>query len=238
MGKKGETKQLKRIASGRKVKVLKKISTWLTKPRTGPHSPKEAVALLVIIRDYLKLADTAKEAKKIIKQGKVLVDGRKVTDHKFPVGFMDLIQIPELGKNYRVMLDKKGRIIVEEIETEANFKLVRVNKKRKIKGGKILLTTHDGRNLTFDKDQEYKVGEVFKITVPEQKIVERFELKPGNLGYVINGKHAGKIGKIIGIKEGTMTRKPEVVLQSEKETFNTIKDYVFVIGKEEPAVKI
>jgi small subunit ribosomal protein S4e len=42
-----------------------------------------------------------KEVKYILKQRLVKIDGRVRTDHKYPAGFMDVIQIDKTGENFR-----------------------------------------------------------------------------------------------------------------------------------------
>ena len=39
------------------------------------------------------------------------VDGRVRTDPKFPLGLFDVLSIPKIKKNYRIMIDVKGRFI-------------------------------------------------------------------------------------------------------------------------------
>jgi hypothetical protein len=45
----------------------------------------------MLLRDILKYATTGKEAKMIVKQGKVKVDGKTRFDERFPVGLMDVV---------------------------------------------------------------------------------------------------------------------------------------------------
>ena len=68
--------------------MAKKIRTWVVTPRPGPHPKYSSIPLLIVVRDILKLVETGKEAKKIIKAGEILVDGRPRKDHKYPTGFM------------------------------------------------------------------------------------------------------------------------------------------------------
>jgi ribosomal protein S4E len=77
------------------------------------------------------------------------------------------------------------------------------------------------------------LGDVVKLTIPDQKVLGVLPLKVGATAYVTSGKHAGKRGKILEIIPGTITRKPAVSIKSEKETFSTNKEIVFVLeGKE------
>jgi len=83
------------------------------------------------------VADNAREAKIIINKGDVLVDGRPIKDYKFPVGFMDVIELPKSEKIYRVLPDEKGRLILHPItKRNKGFKLCRVVDKTTLKEGK------------------------------------------------------------------------------------------------------
>jgi small subunit ribosomal protein S4e len=85
-------------------RVPKKERTWVVSPRPGPHKKFECIPLLIIVRDILKIVDNAKDAKKIIKSREIFVDGKPRRDHKYPVGLFDVVEIPKLRKQYRVVL--------------------------------------------------------------------------------------------------------------------------------------
>ena len=96
MAKMGSRKHLKRYKAPKSWPIHPKEDTWTVKPSAGSHSINDSIPLTLVIRDVLKLADNSREAKRIINSGNVLVDGRVVKDYKFPVGFMDIIEIPKL----------------------------------------------------------------------------------------------------------------------------------------------
>jgi small subunit ribosomal protein S4e len=52
------------------------------------------------------------------KQANLLVDGRIRKDPKFPLGLMDVLSIPRIKKNYRVLIDVKGRFVLNEISNK------------------------------------------------------------------------------------------------------------------------
>jgi small subunit ribosomal protein S4e len=237
MSKKGGKRQIKRLAAPKSMKLLRKEMTWTVKSAPGPHGLESSVPLLMVIRDYLKLAGNAREAKKVIKEGQILVDGRAVYDPKIGLGFMDVLEIPSAKLHYRVVLDKKGRILMHELKSKADFKLCRVQKKTMIKGKKVQVTLHDGRNIVTEKS-EYGNGDVLKIAVPKQEVTEKFELKKGNTAYITDGKHAGEIGKIEEVLKGTASRRPIVLIKSKEKEFSTPADYVFVVGKDKPVVDL
>jgi small subunit ribosomal protein S4e len=234
----GSRKHLKRFKAPKHWPIHPKENKWTTKPNAGPHAIEGSLPLLLIVRDILGVADNAREAKRIINTGEILVDGRARKDYKFPVGFMDVIEIPKSEKVYRVLPDEKGRLILYPIAAEnKDFKLCKITDKTTIRGGKTQLNLHDGRNQLVDN--EYKVGDVVILKVPEQEIAERIEFEKGTIGLITGGKHTGEIGRInkINITKSSMSNTVEMETE-DKKTFLTLKDYVFVIGKEEPAIAL
>ncbi len=246
MAKRGGTRHLKRHAAPRSWPIVRKGYTWVVKPSPGPHPKERSIPLLILIRDVLKLAETAREARKIIKARKVLVDKRVITDHRFPVGFMDVVEFPDLGKFYRITMNRKGEVVPIEIdEKESFYKLVKIMDKTTVKGGNIQLNLHDGRNIlvkvsdpTNPKEDVYKTKDVLLIEIPSQKIVSHIKYEPGKLAFLIGGNHVGELAKIKGIREYKGPWPNRTVLESNGESFETVEDYVFVVGEEEPVLKV
>lgn len=234
----GSRKHLKRFKSPKHWPIHPKEDKWTVKPSAGPHAIESSLPLLIVIRDILGLADNSREAKLIINNGDVLVDGRVRKDYKFPVGFMDVVQIPKNEGVYRVLPDEKGRLILHPIKEEnVEFKLCKIENKTTIKGGKTQLNLHDGRN-SITEDQ-VSVGDVVKLKVPEQEVLESITFEEGTIGLVTGGKHTGEIGKIKEINITKSSMPNTVVMETDnKKTFLTLKDYVFVIGKDEPIISL
>ncbi|OYT61977.1 30S ribosomal protein S4e [Thermoplasmatales archaeon ex4484_30] len=225
---------LKRLKAPRSWKIERKVAKWAVKPSPGPHPVERSIPLLFVVRDYLRLADVGREAKKIIASRKVLVDGKARRDYKFPCGLMDVISLPEINEHYRVLFDARGVLRLVKIDEEhAKWKLCRIEGKTMVRGGKIQLNLHDGRNIVTEKN-EYKTGDVLKISVPEQEILEHIPMQKGYLAMIIGGKHAGEIAKI---EEIVVTRSPLPNIV-KLENITTIKPYVFPIGKEEPLIRL
>ena len=190
---------------------------------------------IAIIRDMLKVCDTAREARRIIGQRKILVDGRPATDYKRPVGLMDVISIPDTKEHFRFLIDSNGKFrLVRISDKEAAWKLARIENKTTIKEGKTQLNLHDGRTILVKKDT-YKTGTTLKIELPEQKILESYELKPGNISYLIGGSH---IGQICEIESYEKTRSPKPNLVKLKDGFSTIWPYVFVVGDKTASISV
>ncbi len=226
---------LRRLLAPKYWKTGKKTAWWVVTPRPGPHPKSFSIPLLVLVRDVLKLAEKAKEAKYIIKRKKILIDWKPRTDHKFPVGFMDVVAIPELKKFYRITASDKGLEAREISKEDAKKKILKVVRKQKVKGGRIQLTTHDGRNFL---DIDAKPGDSLLCTIDEKtgsfKVEKVLKLAPGAVAFVFKGRRAGRMGKIKEIKP----RIKEAVLVAGQEEFEAPLEYLIVVGEEKPEVQV
>ena len=201
-------------------------------PSPGPHKVDESIPLLMALRDILKLVDTNREARRIIGERKVLVDGRVMTDFRFPLGLMDVLSIPSIKKHYRVLKDPTGKIGLYEIpEEKAEWKLVRINNKSVVRGGFTQLNLHDGRNIVVQR--QYNTKDVLKITLPSQKIITHYPFEPGKICMITEGKHSGEI---VTIDRHEIVRGPHPNVVYFKEGMSTIEDYVFIIGERLPEI--
>lgn len=237
MAKKGERKAQKRLSVNRMTPIRRKDSAWVFKTIPGPHSKKTSVPLGVIVRDVLGVARNAKEARFVLNNGSVLVDGRKRKRPQFPVGLFDVVSVGE--KHYRAVLDENGRLSLREAKkTESVFKLCKVVGKKAFGKGLFQLHTSDGRSF-FEKNNSIKPGDTLQIGLPEQVVREFFKLEKGNSVFVIDGKRSGSVGKIIRVIPGTMARERIVVLAPEEgNEFQTAERNVFVVGKEKPVIGV
>jgi small subunit ribosomal protein S4e len=226
---------MKRLTAPRTWQVTRKTSHWIVKPRAGPHPVEEAIPLAIILRDMLHHCDTYQEAKQIIGGRNILVDGRVVTDPKFPLGLMDVLSIPKTKEHLRILKNRRGKMVLQRIDPgEARWKLVRIENKKVVPGGKVQLNLHDGRNLLIEKN-EYKTGDVLKIELPGQKILGSFPEAAGSLAMLTGGNHVGELATIAGFEE---KKNPMPNLVKFKEGFSTIRPYVFTIGVTVPEIKL
>lgn len=201
----------------------------------GPHPRNRSIPLLLIVRDMLKLADYSKEAKRILHEGNILVDGKRRKDHKFPVGIFDILSIPAIGANYIVLLDRKGKLTLVALGEEgASRKLCRVNNKTMIKRGQVQLNLYDGRNILTGGREEIRTHDSIMIALDSNAILQRFAYKEGSKVMVIGGTHSAQTGEI---EEIMTVRSPEPNVVKIKpldggDSFETIDEYVFVVGEE------
>lgn len=215
--------------------ISRKTHKWVAKTSPGPHSAEKSIPLVTVIRDMLKLTDNAREAKRILYEGKVLVDGRVQKDHKLPVGIFDVISIPLRGENYRMLKDARGMFYMSLLEPGNVRKLARIENKTTLKGNKQQLNLSDGSNKLAEG--EFKAGDSLVLSIPDKNIEDRIEFKVGNLAMVVGGKHTGQIGKIKDIMVVRSSRPNRVIISGDQE-FETIVDYVYMIGKDAPVIKL
>ena len=227
------SKHLKRLAAPRIWKIPRKEHSFAPKPSPGPHPAKRSLPLLIVLRDMLQVGDNRREVKRILTSRLVKIDDRVITDIKFPVGFMDVITVGE--NNYRALYDVNGRITLVEIPKDnAQWKLVRIEDKHVVRGGKIQLNLHDSRNIILEKNK-YRTGDVLKINIPFQEIIGHYPLAKGSVAMIIGGKHRGQLAHV---KEYHVTRSSKENVVIFEEGFETTKSNVFVVGIGKPEITI
>jgi small subunit ribosomal protein S4e len=242
MARKGAKRHLKRLAAPTQWYLSRKTYKWAIRPRPGPHSMKTSIPLLYIVRDYLGYAKTAREARRILNEGKVLVDGIPRKDYKFPVGIMDVVSIPETGEHYRVLPNRIGKLILHPIaDKEANVKPLRINNKRMVKGAKVQLNLHDGSNhlVTMNEKDKYKTAYTVLMKVPDREVIEVIPFEVGAYVFVTQGKNVARKGKVVEVRGFPMGWPDVVTIEDENgELFDTLKEYAFVVGKEKPEISL
>lgn len=217
----------KRIAAG-----YGKKPTWVTTPR-GPHPKAESIPLAIVVRDILKYADNAHEAKYIIKNGMVLVDKVVRKDPKYGVGLMDVVEVPKTGQCFRVMPTKKKYSLKQIDATESNIKPCKIIGKRIVSKGRIQINLHDGTNLLVEGN-EYKTKDTVVLELPSKKIKDTIKFEKGNFALICRGRHVGESGVIKEITPSTMVQKS----LTEVGDLRTLTDYVFVVGRDKSIISI
>lgn len=227
-------RHVKRVASPKSWPIAKKTHVWVVGAYPGPHSKERGIPLLLVVRDLLKLANNAREAKRIINEGNILVDGVVRRDYKYMVGLFDILSVPLIKENYRVLLDVGGRLRLNKVEESDLKKLCRVNNKVVLKGGAVQLNLHDGTNMLGSHD--YKTFDSILLSIPDKEITKHIRYVPGNLAMIVGGEHSGEIGKIKEIRKIRGSGANMVVI-SDNRDIETIEDYIFVIGEDKPEIK-
>lgn len=219
--------------------IPRKEKAFVTNVSPGPHPKDRAYDPVTLIRDVLKLVTTRREALRVIKDGKLVVDGKVRRNHKFPIGLMDVVELSPTGLIYR-MLPYKGKELypVEIPKEEKGVKLCKITSKVMVRGGRIQLGTHDGRSFLVEDGSKYSVGDSLLVEIPSQRIIDVIKLEPGSLVLVIRGSRVGEIGKVVDVRRGSITTKPSVEVSFNGEKVVLPKDVVMAIGVEKPAITI
>lgn len=227
----------KRMSMPTSWKVPKKTNKWITATSPGPHNKQSSLPLVVILRDMLKIVENAKEAKKVMLEKKVFVDGIARKDLKFPVGLFDIVSIPVNDQYYRMLQDSKGRLYLSPIDEErAKSKVCKILNKTTVKGGKTQLNLHDGTNILASED--YKTKDTIVLSLPEKQILQKVEYKVGNLAMIIGGRHSGTVGTLKEIKIIRSSKNNVVMISGTDSDIETIENYVFVIGEDKPVINL
>lgn len=244
--KRGSLRHLRRSLAPSFWPILRKEYTWAVKPSPGPHTSNRCIPLGIILRDILRYARTMREARRILGEGKVKVDGRVVRDYKFPIGLMDVIELAS-GEIFRVVPHPQKFMVLHPIDRkESNFKLLRIEGKTVVKGGHIELHFHDGRNYLIriadprnPVEDIYRTYDVVKMTIPEQEILDHIKLEKNTLVIVIDGRNIGKVGTLVEVNQIFKRARAIVTLKSPSgKEFRTILNYVFPLGIEKPLISL
>lgn len=224
-------KHLKRV-NAPKLWLLDKLSgVFAPKPSAGPHKGRESMPLVVLLRNRLKYALTARETQAIVKQRLLKVDGKVRTNRKYPVGFQDVITIEKTNENFRILYDVKGRFVVHPITpNEAKYKLLKV--KRAQLGDKKIpyIATHDGRTFRYP-DPIIKVNDTVKYDMETGKISDVIKFDIGNLVMITGGRNLGRVGVIVSREKHPGSFEIIHVKDAAGQQFATRLQNVFAIGK-------
>ena len=155
------------------------------------------------------------------------------------LGVFDIVSIPKIGKHYRIQLDMRGNLVAVEIPAEsAKTRLCKIRNKTTVRGGKVQLNLAFGANILADNT--YRAKDSVVVTLGDGKtdegrfqIVDHFPYKEGNVAMVVGGKHSGKVGRIVEIIKTASSVPNRVILvdDSADERFETIEEYVFMVGR-------
>jgi small subunit ribosomal protein S4e len=219
--------RLKRLTTPKWWPIERKTKKYTFATR-GPHPRENSLPLTILLRDVLKLAETGKEAETVIRKGEILVDGRKVKDPNYGVGIFDVIEIPSMGKCWRV-IPKNGLSFLEIPQSEKKLKICKIVDKKILNGNKTQLNLNDGRNILTS--EKYSTQDSILIEVPEQKIVSHLKFDKGSVAIVFGGKNSGIVSKIKELEQNRAWLGDET-------PFEVPRRMLIIVGKEKPAIKL
>lgn len=160
----------------------------------------------------------------------VKVDGKVRTDHNYPVGIMDIVELEKSGDRFRLMMDTKGRFVLHRIsKEEANFKLCRVQKVMVTAKTVPVAVTHDGRTLRYP-DPELKTNDTVKFDLATGKMSDIIKFELGALVLLTRGHNAGRVGTLLHIEHHENSFDIVTIQDAKGHKFATRLANVFCIG--------
>lgn len=223
------SRHLKRTSMPNSWPVKKKNITFVTKPNAGSHKLKYVTPVVVILREVLGYAQTAKDAKFIVHNKEVLVNGKKVTDIKTAVGMFDIFELAETNEKFVVIFDEVGRLKL--VPTKESTVTLKVASKTKLKSGKFQLNMMNGYNVLVDEKTFKKVSVQDSVVYDFAKkaVKKTVELKEGAQVYLFDGKFKGQFATVKGFTLYNGLAKDLVTLELNGTEASTAKDYCYVI---------
>lgn len=221
---------MKRLNAPSHWNLGKMTGVFAPKPSPGPHKERECLPICIALRDRLKYALTNKECMQICMERCVKVDGKVRTDHNYPTGFMDVVELEKSGDRFRILFDSKGRFVLHRINREeSQYKLCRINKiyigSKKIP----VAVTHDGRTIRYP-DPDAKVNDTVKVDLATGKMSDIIKFELGAMVTLVRGRNAGRVGTLMHIERHLNSFDIVTVKDAKGHTFATRLHNVFVIG--------
>jgi small subunit ribosomal protein S4e len=200
----------------------KTIENFWSIPRKGTkyvavpnHNQREALPLVIVMRDILKLVRNTKELKKLLHEKQILVNHKLVHETNYPISLFDILSLPLAKKNYKAILSKNKKLILEEVsDKDANTKVFKVINKKMLDGKRIQINLMHGKNII--SKEKVETGNSIVFDLKENKLVKIIPMEKGRNAYVIKGKHAGETGKINEIVERGGKNIAKISTQEDK----------------------
>jgi len=222
---------LKRMFAPSHWMLDKRRGVFAPRPSAGPHKMRECMPLIILLRNRLKYALTYHEAKMIVMQRLIKVDGKVRTDMFFPAGFMDVIDIEKTKEQFRVLFNTKGKFCIHRIsKDEATYKLLKVKAIKKGLKGIPYCVTHDGRTIKYP-DPDIKVNDTARFDFASGKILDHIKFEVGNVAMLSAGNSIGRVGVITHRERHPGSFEIIHLKDSAGHSFATRLDNVMVIGK-------
>jgi len=233
MSKKGQNKKSKALSAPKAMFIKRKTKYWAVRAKAGPHKRDAAVPLGIVLRDYMMIAQNLKEAKYLLNNDEVKVNGVARRDYQFPVGIFDTVDIAKQNSFNRMVLDKRGRLVLKALKKASTQKVCKVAHKHVVAKG-IQITTDDGRTII---GTYAKIGDGLLVKIPEGKVEKVLPLKEGAMIYITKGVHCSQKAKVKGFVEGTLKRAKLVKFEMKGKEYETTADSVVVIGEGSEAIE-
>ncbi|MCA9458926.1 MAG: 30S ribosomal protein S4e [Nanoarchaeota archaeon] len=210
--------------------IKRKNINFITKPKAGSHKLGYVVPVVVLLRDVLGYAKTLKEAKLIVYTGDVLVNGKKITDVKYPCGIFDTFEIKESKEKYTIIFNELGK--VKLVPSKDDLIYLKVSGKTLLSGKKFQINFMNGFNIVVDEKtaKGIKVNDSIVYDFTKKKVMNVLPFKEGSFVYIFDGKFKGQFGEIKSLTAYHGLSRDIALLNVKKKEHSTAKDYCFTIG--------
>ena len=224
MARKGGKNHVKSLNAPMFYMVRRKETKYIAKPSPGRHTLESSIPL----RSFVKMAGLARtnaEVERMMNAESLKVNGKRVSDDKYPVGINDAIWAEGIGKYYRRTVDTKGHISYDEIgKDDASTRFCKVVNKYIGGNGKLMVTLNDG--TTIEAPEGVKVKDSLLIGKGKPKV---YKFEEGSKCFVMDGVHVGVSGMIKSINMKDKSIKSVTVKSGDAE-FETLAKNVMVLG--------
>lgn len=223
-------RHLKRHSMPTSWPTQRKSITFITKPNPGSMKRDYVVALVVLLRDVLGLVHTTKEAKYVVNNDLVSINGVVTKEIKAPVGLFDVVEIAKIGKKFTFVFDTFGKIKI--IDLKDNTISVKVKNKVLVKGGKVQITGFNGFNVLVDSKEAQKIptNSTVLVDLKTKKITKTLPLEEKSSVYVMDGKYVGISGQITSITKYNGVAPDLVTIKTKTGEQTTSLNYCFVVS--------
>lgn len=228
MSYKGAKKHLKRTNAPKSYGLRKLGGTFAVKARAGPHDANSSIPLTYILRHILKYAQDKTEVKRIMGKKIVTINGRKITEGRFPVGFNDVLQISD--KLFKVTADAHGRFACIKInKQQAQVRPLKVLKKYTTVHNVPMIQTSDGKHIRYPHPN-IKINDTVVLDIKSNKITQYIPFKIGMTVFATGGNNIGRIGILQHTEAHPGSQTVVTVTDSNNNSFITLISNVMVIG--------
>ncbi len=222
MAKRGNSGHIKRLNAPRYFAIHRKEHKYSIKQNPGRHSLHKSVALTLLV-GKVGAASNRKDADRIIKEGMVSVNGKKIADPKYPVGLHDMFSIGE--DKYRVGINSKGQISITKGEKDSG-QVYKIVGKYKYSNGTIMLRLHDGTLVKASGGANVDDS----LLLSGEGAPKVVKLDKDAMCEVIDGVHVGKAGKVKDIGKGNMHKTKSVIVEEHNGgKFETLVKNIIVV---------
>jgi small subunit ribosomal protein S4e len=239
MARKSGSLKTKRADAPRFWKISKKDKRFVVRTEPGPHGKDQSYPLLVLMRDILSIAKNSREAMTVLNSGKIMVDGRIIRSPRFPVGLMDVVDLPSINRSFRLIPRRGGIEPVEITDKEKNLKMCIVKSKKTLRSAKTACGLHDGRVIYPAAEVDVRPGDSLVLRLPEQELQASYRLSNGSLALLVRGERSGEVITVEDVKPGTFSRGSIATVRfADGSTSELPSDALMPLGKQLPNITI